>query len=211
MESHQNNSDGAEKVWDKRMECSRRLEYSRGQDSRGMERGDGGQCEKSWEQLRNSRRFIKETTEKWQDLAETEERRLEREGRKMGQEILKKRKEKFGKVGGKKLTVLEEVILRNQTRKKSELAEVEQNVKREQNRRQGKRMERLEPEDIQEGRKRQEVDNHGDRATEVDEEGHWRNLMTHRVLLMENQEWMSARRLEAWRNKGCWHMESSKR
>ena len=59
-----NNYDEAEKVWDKRMECSRRLEYSRGQDSRGMERGDGGQCEKSWEQLRNSRGFIKETKEK---------------------------------------------------------------------------------------------------------------------------------------------------
>ena len=51
--------------------------------------------------------------------------------------------------------MLEEVILRNQTRKKSELAEVEQNVKREQNRRQGKRMEKLEPEDTPEGRKRQ--------------------------------------------------------
>ena len=44
-------------------------------------------------------RFIKETTEKWQDLAEAEERRLEREGRKMGQEILKKRKEKLEKLG----------------------------------------------------------------------------------------------------------------
>ena len=174
---------------DRRLDCDRRLEYSRGQDE--------GQCEKSWEQLRNSRRFIKETTEKWQDLAETEERRLEREGRKMGQEILKKRKEKFGKVGGKKLTVLEEVILRNQTRKKTELAEVEQNVKREQNRRQGKRMEKLEPEDTPEGRKRQEVDEHDDRATELDEEGHWRNMITHRVLILENQEWMSARRLEA--------------
>ena len=74
---------------------------------------------------------------------------------------------------------------------------MEQNVKREQNRRQGKRMEKLEPEDTPEGRKRQEVDEHDDRATELDEEGHWRNMMTHRVLILENQEWMSARRLEA--------------
>jgi hypothetical protein len=163
----------------------------------GDGKGEGGQCEKSWEQLRNSMKFIKETTEKWQDLADAEERRLEREGRKMGQEILKKRKEKFGKVGGRKLTVLEEVILRNQTRKKSELAEVEQNIKREQNRRKGKRMERLEPEEIPEGRKRQEEDEIEERVTELDEEGHWKNLMAHRDLLLGNQKWMSAGRMEA--------------
>ena len=98
---------------------------------------------------------------------------------------------------GRKLTVLEEVILRNQTRKRSELAEVEQNIKREQNRRKGKRMERLKPEEIPEGREREEEDGIEERVTELDEEGHWKNLMAHRDLILRNQKWMSAGRMEA--------------
>ena len=83
--------------------------------------------------------FIKETTEKWQELSSGETRRPERDERKIRVEMLKIRKGKFGKIGGKKLTVLEDVILRNQTRKLTELSEIEQNVGREQSRRQGKK------------------------------------------------------------------------
>ena len=165
-----------------------------GQDTRGIERGEGGQCEKSWEQLRNSMKFIKETTEKWQDLADAEERRQEREGRKMGQEILKKRKEKFGKAGSKKMTVLEEVIVKNQTIEKSELAEVEQNVKREQNRRKGKRKDSLQPEEIQEGKEKQEGDAEEERDRK--EEMHWRNLMFQKNIIEGNQQWIIVGRLE---------------
>ena len=80
-------------------ECPRGMERSGGDDVRKLERKEGGRCEKSWEQMRKSRDFIKEASEKWQDLAEVEKRGLEREGKKMRQEILKKRKEKFGKDG----------------------------------------------------------------------------------------------------------------
>ena len=86
--------------------------------------------------------FIKENTEKWQELASGETRRLEREEKKLRMEMLKRRKEKFGKIGGKKLTVIEEVILRNQTKKLSEMSEIEQNVGREQSRRQGNKLQR---------------------------------------------------------------------
>ena len=48
--------------------------------------------------------YIKETTEKWQELSSGETRRLEREERKIRVEMLKIRKGKFGKIGGKKLT-----------------------------------------------------------------------------------------------------------
>ena len=79
---------------------------------------------------------------------------------------------------------------------KSELAEVEQNVKREQNRRKGKRKERLEPEEIPEGRKRQDGDEEEERDREQEEEMHWRNLMLHMNKIQGNQKWISVRQME---------------
>ena len=115
-----------------------------------------GRFETSWEEIRKSRESILDNTEKWQQLAESERRKLEREGRKIEQELLKRRREKFGRAGGKKLSVLEVVIIKNQVMKRAEIAEVEQNIKRENLRRRGKKKNGLEPCDFQERKMWQE-------------------------------------------------------
>ena len=160
-----------------------------------------GNLEQSWEQIRVTRMFIKENTEKWQELASAETRRLEREEKKLRMEMIKRRKEKFGKIGGKKLTVIEEAIIRNQTKKLSEMIEIEQNVGREQSRRQGKKLQRLEQETIPEGRTRSELDKKTTEKAEDTtadmqkrEENHWRRLLTHKI--KTDEVWMTASRME---------------
>ena len=124
-------------------------------------------------------------------------RKLEKEERGMRQEILKKRKEKFGKISGKKLTVIEEKILKNQTEMLSELAEVGRNVEKEQLRRQGKKLRRLE-ESLPEGWKNGEGQVGGGMSSgSLDEEGHWERMMAHRTSLLNNKSWMNSERLES--------------
>ena len=102
-------------------------------------------------QIRESRQFLKEKTGKWMVISSGDTRRLEREERKIRNEMLMIRKGKFGKISGKKLTVTEDVILRNQTQRWADMYEVDQNVSREQIRRQGKKKKSLEDANMEEG------------------------------------------------------------
>jgi hypothetical protein len=70
--------------------------------------------------MRESRIFLQEHAGKWQVLTSGEIRRLERKENQMKAELIQRRKQKFGKAGSRKLTVMEEVILKNQTKKLSE-------------------------------------------------------------------------------------------
>ena len=70
----------------------------------------------------------------------------------------------------------------------TELSEIEQNVGREQSRRQGKKQQRLEEEITPEGRKGSKL--------ERDEEGHWRQLLTHMSKIKTYEVWMTTSRME---------------
>ena len=85
---------------------------------------------------------------------------------------MKKRKMKFGKVSGKKLSALED-----------KLAEVEQNLEREQMRRQGSKMKKLEGKMLV--GKRESV------------EGHWERMMHCRGEMMTNMSWVTSEMLES--------------
>ena len=114
-------------------------------------------------------------------LSSGDARKLEKEEGKIRSEMLKIRKGKFGKLGGKKLTVTEDVILRNQTQKWADLCEVEQNVSREQIRRQGKKKKSLEDEIMPEGRTGS--------AFEQEEENHWIQLLISMTKIRSKEVW----------------------
>ena len=135
-------------------------------------------------QIRESRQFLKEKTGKWMVISSGDTRRLEREEIKIRNEMLMIRKGKFGKISGKKLTVTEDVILRNQTQRWADMCEVDQNVSREQIRRQGKKKKSLEDANMSEGRTGS--------ASEQEEESHWMELLTNMAKIRNTEEWLSA-------------------
>ena len=112
-----------------------RLDYSRGME---LEL----ELEKNWGRLKESRLFLIQHTGGWQVLTSGESRRLERQEKRMRSEILQRKKKKYGKAGSKKLTFMEEVIVKNQTKRLLELAEVKQNIGREETRRNHQKLER---------------------------------------------------------------------
>ena len=122
------------------------------------------------------------------EISSGDARKLEKEERKIRSEMLKIRKGKFGKIGGKKLTVTEDVILRNQTQKWADMCEVEQNVSREQSRRQGKKRKNLEEEIMPEGRTGS--------AFEQEEENHWIQLLNNMTKIRSNEVWMTTSCME---------------
>lgn len=182
---------------DARMEKAKRQEKSRMMECSSGQENSNWQEERLWAELRSSKKALQNKNVLWQKIADKEMRKLEKEERGMRQEILKKRKEKFGKISGKKLTVIEEKILKNQTEMLSELAEVGRNVEKEQLRRQGKKLRRLE-ESLPEGWKNGEGQVGGGMSSgSLDEEGHWERMMAHRTSLLNNKSWMNSERLES--------------
>ena len=87
--------------------------------------------------------------------------------------------------------------------KLSELAEVEQNLSREENRRQGKKLERLPSTIVPEGRKEiqpnPDMDGQTGDATAIKErlvEEHWVRLLSSKNHIWNKEDWMSTSRLE---------------
>lgn len=96
------------------------------------------------------------------------------------------------------MSVLEVVIIKNQVMKRAEIAEVEQNIKRENLRRRGKKKNGLEPCDFQERKMRQEGEETEGKDGEHEEEMHWRRMVLHIEAVKESHEWISARQLEQY-------------
>ena len=96
---------------------------------------------------------------------------------------------------------MEEVILKNQTKRLSELAEVGQNLTREETRRQGQKLDRIPSTNIPEGWMRKQS-NHDKNEQTRDEktakksslEEHWVRLMSSRDYIVTNEDWMSTNR-----------------
>ena len=177
---------------------TRRLDYPRGLDcSRGLEysRGLDLELEKNWEQMSESRHFLTEHAGEWQVLNAGESRRLEKEEKRMRSEILQKRRKKYGKAGMKKLTALEEMIVRNQTKRLVELAEVGQNIGRKEIRRKCQKLESTTSTKFPEGWKCQppepsstENTRDGKRLQQSLLEEHWERLISSKNYIEKNED-----------------------
>ena len=136
----------------------------------------------SWSQMRKSRQYLLGQAGEWQDLTSTEARRLERDEKSLKSEIIKRKKSKYGKAGNSKLSPLEEAILSSQTRKKSELAEVKQNLGRKEAGKKGWKKETNPNRNIPEGRKKIEE--------------HWLKLASSLRSIETLEKWVNAQWME---------------
>ena len=121
----------------------------------------------------------------------------------MRSEILQKRRKKYGKAGMKKLTALEEMIVKNQTKRLVELAEVGQNIGRKEIRRKCQKLESTTSTKFPEGWKCQppepsstENTRDGKRLQQNLLEEHWERLISSKNYIEKNEDWMSTTRLE---------------
>ena len=144
--------------------------------------GDVARMRRCWEEIQYHKRCLKEHGVRWMHLTDVEKRRLGREEKSLRQEVLQKRKKKFGKASGKKLSTLEDRMVKIQNEMQSELAEVEQNLEREQMRRQGKKMQKLEGKMLVD--ERESV------------EGHWGRMINCRGEILTRMRWVTSEMLE---------------
>ena len=128
-------------------------------DAQGVGDANMTEDERYWGELRYRKRCIRATGGILNDI---EKRKVVREGKRLGEEILQTRRAKFGKISGKKLSALETKILKMHTEMREELAEVGQNVDRENLRRRGKKLGRL-GEGKEEGKMKGDAEEHWER------------------------------------------------
>ena len=80
-----------------------------------------------WTEVRKDKATL-EKQYRWKELATTEQRKLEKDGKTRRVEIEKIKRRKYGKAGKSKLTALEEVIMAGLARRMKEIAEIEKNM-----------------------------------------------------------------------------------
>ena len=80
-----------------------------------------------WTEVRKDKATL-EKQYRWKELATTEQRKLEKDGKTRRVEIEKIKRRKYGKAGKSKLTALEEAIMAGLARRMKEIAEIEKNM-----------------------------------------------------------------------------------
>ena len=161
------------------------------------------ETEHMWRELRESKMYLMAVKEDWQGLDSKSTRRLEKEERQIRLEIMRRKKTKYGKAGNSKLTRIEESILIRETRRKSELEEVRQNINMMTGIKHRKKTEKGQEPKIPEGRKivpegRKETVNPLKKSEQEEQEleRQWYRLRTCLQYIETHEPRISANRLE---------------
>ena len=81
-----------------------------------------------WEMMRECKRFLEENSGKWERRTSQEGKRIEKEEKQTRLEMAENKKKKYGKAVKNKLNAEEEEKVRGDTMRKTELAEIKQNL-----------------------------------------------------------------------------------
>jgi hypothetical protein len=190
-----------------RLENTRmRKEEQNQEDTRRMERPNqpGGtrktkiELKQSWKEIRESTMQLKTMVKKWEELEPRDTRRLEKEDKKLRQDLIDRKKKKFGRAGKAKLTELEEALISSHGRKRMELEEIKLNLAKEIARREGwktRKMSEKKEKKKNEGKKMKGLTSSG--TTEESELARRWQFVSERLDQIEKEEvWIDANRLE---------------
>ena len=161
--------------------------------------------------MRECRSFLEKHSETWQKRTEQEERRIEKEEKKTRLEMVEKKKKKYGKAGSRRLDNEEEGKIRNETLRKTELAEIKQNLWRAYRDNGKLTTAPTRPSRLQEGRKQEGKAHHQNYPSVADcfstkneekirrtkqLEDHWDLMKVCVKYIEENEEWLTTNRME---------------
>ena len=180
-------------------ECSRRLEDPRIEEENKNPKLDLRQC---WKVLRESIMQLKGISNNWEELELKHTRRLEREEKKIRQELIDRKRKKFGRAGKTTITELEEAIISSNGRKKQEIEEIRMNLAKETIRKEGWKAGKLSgklsaKKKIPEGRKLQPKCLQIKESKEEIELARLWQIVSHCIEQIEMEEqWIDSNRLE---------------